>query len=685
MRQPLFRYGIVLLCALSSLLAVSLPTSAQQSSIDFVGLMFPRGGSVTQSPQGKYTQAAFDVYVQVYEPGVTEKAGANRAIKCFLHYGRYGSPWTDVPMAYNKQIGNNDEYRARLTRAQVNALSLGRHGFTAYCVNGDEKTRRWKQDSTNIDGRAGDSDRGDGQLLITSVKDVSPAATGGVFVHLFEWRWNDIAKECVWLGQKGFWAVQISPPMEHVPPRANMYGNPANAYPWWVRYQPVTHDVAKFVSRSGTLDEFKAMVKACDAAGVGIIVDAVINHTTGVGEGTGTAGSTYTNYTYPQYSGDDFHKCDTPDGDIKSYQDREQIQTCELSNLADLRTGKPEVQAKLRAYLQSVLDLGVIGFRIDAAKHVSADDMAAILNGLKRANGAAPYVFQEVIDPGNEPVKASEYLPYGDVTEFAFSRKVGAIFNNCEGSLSDLRTFTETMLPSAQAVVFIDNHDNQRGHGAGGKCILDHRDGAALYALGNVFKLAFPYGNPSVMSSYYWSASNINDIGDSKGPPSTTPPYTSGSGAETRPVYADGQAPGAKPINCSEGYDDGKWVCEHRRTAIANMVRFRAATVGQPLTNWQTIGGESSEHIAFGRGDRGFVAINNTGQPSVATYQTSMQPGRYCDVTRFDFANGACLTPGLNRPAPDEAIVLVDASGNIVGRKLGAVDAFAIHAGAKLP
>lgn len=31
------------------------------------------------------------------------------------------------------------------------------------------------------------------------------------FVHLFEWKWPDIAKECEsWLGPKGFAAVQIS-------------------------------------------------------------------------------------------------------------------------------------------------------------------------------------------------------------------------------------------------------------------------------------------------------------------------------------------------------------------------------------------------------------------------------------------------------------------------------------------
>ena len=70
--------------------------------------------------------------------------------------------------------------------------------------------------------------------------DPKPAPAGGVFVHLFEWRWADIEKECTYLAQKGYSAVQVSPPNEHVVPTADQGGNAANEYPWWVRYQPVT-------------------------------------------------------------------------------------------------------------------------------------------------------------------------------------------------------------------------------------------------------------------------------------------------------------------------------------------------------------------------------------------------------------------------------------------------------------
>ena len=44
----------------------------------------------------------------------------------------------------------------------------------------------------------------------------SNAANAGVMVHLFQWKFNDIANECeTVLGPKGFDAVLITPPNEH--------------------------------------------------------------------------------------------------------------------------------------------------------------------------------------------------------------------------------------------------------------------------------------------------------------------------------------------------------------------------------------------------------------------------------------------------------------------------------------
>ena len=77
----------------------------------------------------------------------------------------------------------------------------------------------------------------------------------------------------------------MSPPNEHL-----IITNPNR--PWYERYQPVSY---KLDSASGNRAEFIDMVDRCNAAGVKVYIDAVINHMTGsgAGSGTGTGGSYY--------------------------------------------------------------------------------------------------------------------------------------------------------------------------------------------------------------------------------------------------------------------------------------------------------------------------------------------------------------------------------------------------------
>ncbi|MBK7832466.1 MAG: hypothetical protein IPJ56_09010 [Gemmatimonadetes bacterium] len=83
------------------------------------------------------------------------------------------------------------------------------------------------------------------------------AAAGDVFVHLFDWRWTDIAAECESvLGPAGYRAVQVSPPQEH---------SITPSFDWSERYQPVSYKLDR--SRSGTRDEFVAMVSRCKGQG----------------------------------------------------------------------------------------------------------------------------------------------------------------------------------------------------------------------------------------------------------------------------------------------------------------------------------------------------------------------------------------------------------------------------------
>ena len=103
-------------------------------------------------------------------------------------------------------------------------------------------------------------------LAIMLSAQIQAASQPTTFVHLFEWHWQDIAQECEeFLGPKGYAAVQVSPPNEHIP-----------GSQWWTRYQPVSYQLQ---SRGGDRGQFIDMVNRCLAVGVDIYVDAVINHT----------------------------------------------------------------------------------------------------------------------------------------------------------------------------------------------------------------------------------------------------------------------------------------------------------------------------------------------------------------------------------------------------------------------
>jgi alpha-amylase len=413
----------------------------------------------------------------------------------------------------------------------------------------------------------------------------APAAppTGPVaFVQLFEWDWTDIADECEnVLGPAGYTAVQVSPPNEHIE-------GPA----WWARYQPVSY---KIESRNGTREEFADMVARCDAAGVGIYADAVINHMAGFPEGTGVAGSAFAEYDYPAvpYAYDDFHHCGRNDDDrIENYQDLYEIQNCQLGTLDDIDTGKPEVQARIAAYLNDLLSLGVAGFRIDAAKHMAHDELHAIL---QQVDGS-PFLYQEVIDRGGEAVSAGDYLRDGYVTEFKYAALILDAFER--GNLDALTGFWTGAgwLPGDQAIVFVDNHDIQRGHAFGDE-VVNYKDGRR-YDLAVAFMLAHPYGYPLVMSSYAFET-------DQDGPPDVSP--LAGGGC------------------------DAAWICEHRRAVQVRMVEFREATAGAELVNWRIF----DDIVSFGRGDIGHIAINTGTESARVPLPTGLPPGRY-----FGLING---------------------------------------------
>lgn len=403
----------------------------------------------------------------------------------------------------------------------------------------------------------------------------SPHGRGDVILNLFQWTWDSVAAECTsTIGPAGFGYVQVSPPQEHV-----------QGTNWWTSYQPVSY---KIESKLGTRAEFQNMVSTCRTAGVGVVVDAVVNHMAGAdrGTGTGTGGTTFSVDSFPgvPFGYNDFNDCRS---NITNYGDRGNVQNCRLLSLQDLRTSSDSVRGKIAAYMNDLLGMGVAGFRIDAAKHIPAGDLAAIKARLTDPN---VYWVHEVIGANGEPIQPPEYLGSGDSHEFNYARDLKSRF---DGQIKDLRYIGDNKLPSDRAGVFVDNHDTERNGET-----MNYKWGAK-YVLANTFMLSWPYGSPSVYSGYRW---------DDK----------------------EAGAPGASATSVPDATCSGSvWTCTQRWTEIAGMVGFHNEVAGTSVTNWWDDG---NNHVAYGRGSKGYVTINNTASAVTRTYQTSLPAGTYCDV-----------------------------------------------------
>ncbi|MFD7980873.1 carbohydrate-binding module family 20 domain-containing protein [Streptomyces sp. NPDC059071] len=414
-------------------------------------------------------------------------------------------------------------------------------------------------------------------VAVTGTPTAQASAPGekDVTAVMFEWNFASVAKACTdQLGPAGYGYVQVSPPQERV-----------QGAQWWTAYQPVSYKIA---GPLGDRAAFKAMVDTCHAAGVKVVADSVVNHMAGPADPnatlTGTGGSTYSKYHYPGlYSGADMDDCRA---NVSSYQDKANVQNCELVGLADLDTGEDWVRGRIAAYMNDLLSLGVDGFRVDAAKHMPAADLANIKS---RLTNPSVYWKQEAIYGAGEAVSPSEYLGNGDVQEFRYARDLKRVLQN--EKLAYLKNFGEAWgyMPSGQSGVFVDNHDTERGGDT-----LTYKDGAN-YTLASVFMLAWPYGSPDVHSGYEWSDK-------------------------------DAGAPNNHQVNAC--YSNG-WKCQHAWREISSMVAFRNTARGQAVTNWWDNGNNA---VAFGRGSKAYVAINHETSSLSRTFQTSLPAGTYCDV-----------------------------------------------------
>ena len=429
-----------------------------------------------------------------------------------------------------------------------------------------------------------------------------------VQVIAFQQTWNTIAKECKdTYGPEGVGYVEVSPPQESI-----------KGSSWSTSYQPVSY---KLDSKLGTEAEFKNMITVCKAQGVGIIADVVMNNTAAPSTDgktttyTGTNGSEYTpdtgsfpgfaTSTYPDgLTAADFHTCTK---EVADYKNQEEVQQCRLLGMLDFDSESEKVQDIEADYMARMYNYGVLGFRIDAAKHINTDSLHALKAKLAQKigkNASDIYWIQEVIGNASEAagIQPPHYTQNGTVTEFGFKSEMSQAFNNNVTSLKDLAKRLSGDLSSNDANVFVTNWDTERDNGT-----ITYKD-SGKYQLANAFMLAYGYGTPRLMSGYKFD----NRDAGAPGATDTTVPDVD--------------------MNKACSTNTGDWNCEQRWTSTRGMIAFHkyvGDTATSPVKDWQSNGNDS---IAFSRGTKGFLALNNGTKALDVTYDTTLPDGEYCNV-----------------------------------------------------
>ncbi|GAA5216827.1 alpha-amylase family protein [Corallincola platygyrae] len=422
----------------------------------------------------------------------------------------------------------------------------------------------------------------------------SASSSAEVILHAFNWQYSDVAAKAQEIANLGYKKVLVSP----------AYKSSGNE--WWARYQPQDYRVID--NPLGNTQDFKAMINALSSVGVSVYADIVFNHManeTWKREDLNYPGTEVLNqyaansgyYNQQIVYGDlldnflganDFH----PEGCISNYNDPGNVQYWRLCGGNGDR-GLPDldpnnwVVAQQKAYLNALKSMGVKGFRVDAAKHMSMYHLNAVFTSDIKSG---MHVFGEIITTGGSGNGDYDnflgpYLYYTDHAAYDFP-----LFASIRGALNFGGSMNQLVDPGAygqalegsRAITFAITHD------------IPLNDG-------------FRYQLMDSTNEHLAHA------------------YVLGRDGGTPLIYSDNNESG-----------DNRWVDFYKRGDIQGMLRFHNGTQG---TGMQILS-HSDCHILFKRDHMGIVGINKCGSGYDARVSTA-NSGLWWYTNYRDTLNGA--------------------------------------------
>ena len=260
----------------------------------------------------------------------------------------------------------------------------------------------------------------------------------------------------------------------------------------------------------GTIEDFKSLVKEANKKNIDIILDLVINHTSDQHpwylEGKGES-----HYDYYYRLGSSAHETF-------------------VGGMVDLDHNNPAVEAEMKEIMRFYVEMGVKGFRLDAAKFFFDKpgqvgnpvflnvNYIQMLKLYLRSLREDAYLVTEIWD--NYPFLIQPYyrgtdssfnfpLYYDIISKVGKDQNKGTLISNLTNSYEEYRKYN----PNFVDAVFISNHDLDRLASLGGFESLERQKLGAEILLtlpGNPF---IYYGEEIGMKGYRYEGDNISGYG----------------------------------------------------------------------------------------------------------------------------------------------------------------------------
>jgi alpha-amylase len=296
----------------------------------------------------------------------------------------------------------------------------------------------------------------------------------GVILHAFCWSYAEIEKNLEAIKAAGYSTIQTSPVQQ-----PKDYSSSTDiAGQWWKLYQPVSLSIADN-TWLGTKEDLKSLCTAAHKYGIKIICDIVSNHLAASNDSAtyykladevktyeptiyGSSGGTQNN----QY----FHQLWQTAGDSSVQSTVQGL----VSACPDLNTGNSYVQQRVTSLLKECVDVGVDGFRFDAAKHIETSSDGSYASSYwntvlgnatsyaKSTQNKDLYYYGEVLNTFGSGRNASAYTSMMSVTDNVTGNAVLSNVKNGNASAAANSNYQLTGNAS-KSVLWAESHDTYEG------------------------------------------------------------------------------------------------------------------------------------------------------------------------------------------------------------------------------